>query len=182
MQGIPAIVASLLALGIAGAPARQAAAPPPPQEAGSPTRVSRSTAHLTFTASITPAVIRPGGKMSIVIDVVPKKDMHVYAPGTKYRPVSMRLHTDAPLKIHGAVFPKPTRYLFKPLKEEVLVYDTPFRLRVKAVAGDAEALRVHRRGGPDVAVKGTLDYQACDHRLCYLPASVPFEWTLRVAR
>lgn len=32
-----------------------------------------------------------------------------------------------------------------------------------------------------MTIKGTLDYQACDDRLCYLPTSVPFQWTLRVA-
>jgi hypothetical protein len=61
------------------------------------------------------------------------------------------------------------------------VYDAPFRLTVKVVAGDAEALRKRRRG-PDLTIKGSLDYQACDDRICYLPTSVPFEWTLKIAR
>jgi hypothetical protein len=32
-----------------------------------------------------------------------------------------------------------------------------------------------------MTIKGSLDYQACDDRMCYLPASVPFQWTLTVA-
>jgi DsbC/DsbD-like thiol-disulfide interchange protein len=178
MECMPAMVATLIVLGVAGVPAGQE--PPPVPAPGTPARVSRSTPHLTFTAEISPAVVKPGGRMSIAIDIVPRKNMHVYAPGTPYRPVSMRLHTDAPLRVHGAVFPKPRRYLFKPLKEEVLVYDAPFRLTVKVVAGDAQALRKQRRG-PDLTIKGSLDYQACDDRICYLPTSVPFEWTLKIA-
>ena len=30
-------------------------------------------------------------------------------------------------------------------------------------------------------IDGTLDYQACDDSVCYLPVSVPFQWTLKVA-
>ena len=119
--------------------------------------------------------------MSITFDVVPKKGMHVYAPGTHYRPVAIRLDTGSLLRVHGSIYPKPARFLFKPLKEEVLVYDAPFRLALTVVAGDADALRAQLRGRTQMTIKGTFDYQACDDSVCYLPASVPFQWTLKVA-
>jgi hypothetical protein len=159
--------------------ARQAAAPPPATSAPAGV-VSRSTAHLKFTATISPAVIVPDARMSIAVEVVPKKGMHVYAPGTKYRPVSIRLDTGSLLRVHGSTYPKPTRYLFKPLKEEVLVYDAPFRLVVAVLAGNSKTLRAELRGRPQTTIKGTFDYQACDDRVCFLPTSVPFQWTLRV--
>jgi hypothetical protein len=106
----------------------------------------------------------------------------VFAPGTHYRPVTIRLEPGSLLRVHGSTYPKPTRYVFKPLNEEVLVYDAPFRLPVAVVAGDAEALRAHLRGRTEMTVKGNFDYQACDDAVCYLPASVPFQWTLKVAR
>ena len=28
-----------------------------------------------------------------------------------------------------------------------------------------------------ITVSGTLDYQACDDKVCYNPASVPVSWT-----
>jgi hypothetical protein len=31
---------------------------------------------------------------------------------------------------------------------------------------------------PSVRIAGTLDYQACDDRICYNPASVPFSFTV----
>jgi hypothetical protein len=34
--------------------------------------------------------------------------------------------------------------------------------------------------GKQVTVKGTLEYQACDSKICFLPASVPVEWHLQI--
>ena len=33
-----------------------------------------------------------------------------------------------------------------------------------------------------LTIKGQLTYQACDETVCYLPASLPLEWRIRVAR
>ena len=107
--------------------------------------------------------------------------MHVYAPGTQYRPVVIRLQANPALRVHNPVYPKPTVYRFKPLNEDVLVYDAPFRLVVDVIAGDSVALRRQLRGRTQMTIKATLDYQACDDRMCYLPASVPFQRTLRAA-
>ena len=178
MHGTRVVVAMLVALSVAG----WAAGQPARQTRSAAARVtSRSTPHLTFTATISPVVIVPGARISIAVDVVPKKGMHVYAPGTQYRPVVIRLQGDPPLRVRNSVYPKPTVYRFKPLNEDVRVYDGPFRLVVDAIVGDATALRAHLRGRSQMTVKGTLDYQACDDRMCHLPASVPFQWTLRVA-
>jgi hypothetical protein len=162
--------------------AATASATPPPVPRADPRVVSRSTPHLTFTGTISHAAVAPGAKMSISFDVVPKKGMHVFAPGTHYRPVAIRLDTGSLLRVHGSIYPKPAHFLFKPLKEDVLVYDAPFRLAITVVAGDAEALRAQLRGQSQMTVKGAFDYQACDDSVCYSPASVPFQWTLRVTR
>jgi DsbC/DsbD-like thiol-disulfide interchange protein len=178
MHGTRGVVAMLLALSVAAWSAGQATRP---VRSAAARAISRSTPHLTFTATISPAVIVPGARISIAIDVVPKRGMHVYAPGTQYRPVAIRLQADPSLRVRNPVYPKPTVYRFEPLNEDVLVYDGPFRLVVDVIANDASALRAHLRGRNQITIKGTLDYQACDDRMCYLPASVPFQWTLRVA-
>ena len=162
--------------------ATPSSATPPPVPRADPRVVSRSTPHLTFTGTISPAAVSPDARMSINFDVVPKKGMHVYAPGTPYRSVAIRLDTGSLLRVQGSIYPKPARFLFKPLREEVLVYDAPFRLALTVVAGDAEALRAQLRGRTQMTIKGTFDYQACDDSECYRPASVPFQWTLPVAR
>src|SRR5678816_973045 len=100
----------------------------------------------------------------------PKKRVHVYAPGTKYRAVTVRLDKHAFLKMSPTVYPKPSFYVFKPLKEQVLVYSDPFKLTMTIAVG-----AVTPRKGP-LKITGTLSYQACDDRVCYLPESVPLEW------
>jgi hypothetical protein len=35
-------------------------------------------------------------------------------------------------------------------------------------------------GDETVKIHGTLKYQACDDKICYLPQTVPLEWTLKL--
>jgi DsbC/DsbD-like thiol-disulfide interchange protein len=180
MPGTRGVLATLLALCVAGGGV-SAARPPDVSARQAARTISRSTPHLKFTATISQRVIVPGSRISIAVDVVPKKGMHVYAPGTQYRPVKVSLQADPVFRVHEPVYPKPAHYLFKPLNEDVLVYDAPFRLVVDVVAADSDAVRAQLRSRTQMTIGATLDYQACDDRLCYLPASVPFQWTLRVA-
>ena len=48
--------------------------------------------------------------------------MHVYAPGNEVPAVTVTLNSHAFLKPSQTVYPKPSIYIFKPLKEQVLVY------------------------------------------------------------
>jgi hypothetical protein len=34
------------------------------------------------------------------------------------------------------------------------------------------------RGKDTLTVKGSLEYQACDDKICYNPESIPLSWTL----
>ena len=43
-------------------------------------------------------------------------------------------------------------------------------------AASQEALR----GVADIRITGTLQYQACDDKICYTPVSVPLSWTIGV--
>jgi len=138
--------------------------------------VARNTPHLSFIASLSPDVVRSGGKMSLVVNITPKKKMNVYAPGTKYRPVTVTLNRTAWLKPGKTVYPKPSIYVFKPLKEQVLVFSDNFTLTTPIAIGTVPA-RVKQ-----VKISGTLSYQACDDRVCYLPQSVPLEWVVPVRR
>lgn len=152
--------------------------------------VSRTTPHLTLTAALSEGIVAPGARVSMVVDVVPRKGMHVYAPGSGYRPVAISIATHPLLLVHDAVYPKPTLFTFKPLNEDVLVYDAPFRLVIAVTVGEAvaktavksTAQQARLRSQVRVPIKGQLDYQACDDNVCYLPASVPFEWTVKIER
>ena len=138
--------------------------------------VSRNTRHLSFTAALSPDSVRSGSRLQLVVDVAPKNKMHVYAPGTNYRAITVTLNRNPVLKPSKAVYPKPSIYVFKPLNEQVLVYSDPFKLRMNVAVGTIPPRTTHLK------ITGTMSYQACDDRVCYLPESVPLEWNLAVAR
>jgi DsbC/DsbD-like thiol-disulfide interchange protein len=146
---------------------------------GSPARVVTKTSdHLTIKAAIAPASIAAGGRIAMAIDITPKPGMHVYAPGSQYRAVTIKLPGDSPFRLEAPLeYPKPSLYTFKPLNEQVLVYDTPFKL-VARVGLDPRRAVVTPLGPSDVPLAASLDYQACDDRVCYLPESMPMRWTV----
>ena len=153
-------------------------------QASAPPRafLSRETPHLTVRGTAPSTPIEPGARFSIVFDVSPKTGMHIYAPGSQYRAVAVALQPHALVRVHDPVYPKATPYLFKPLNEEVPVYAMPFRLVVDVTPGETAAQRSELRGRGRVTITGTFEYQACDDRVCYFPASIPFEWTMRLTR
>ena len=102
--------------------------------------------------------------------------MHVYATGTRYRPVAVTLNRNACMKPWKTVYPKPSIYFFKPFAEQVLVYSQQFRLTTPIAIGTIPSRMTQ------VKISGTLSYQACDDRVCYLPQSVPLEWVEAVRR
>jgi len=149
---------------------------------GAARAISKSTRHLAFTATLAPDIVTPGTKMSLAVDVRPKKGMHVYAPGTMYRPVAIAIEPNSALQIHETIYPPPASYHFRPLNEDVLVYEKPFRLTLEITPGWTPVQREILRTQDRLTIKGQLTYQACDDKVCFLPASVPFEWGVRIAR
>ena len=144
--------------------------------------LSKATRHLAVTATLTPDIVTAGTTMSLVFDVTPKTGMHVYAPGTKYRAVAIALEPNPVLTVHEAIYPTPTAYLFEPLNENVLIYERPFRLTLDVTAGGTPAQQTALNQRSRLTIKGALTYQACDATVCYLPASVPFDWSIKIAR
>ena len=75
-------------------------------------------------------------------------------------------------------YPPSEIYVFAPLQERIPVYQKSFTLRQELVLDTRPEARAAWRGTPSLTVKGTLDYQACDDKLCFNPVSVPLSWTL----
>ncbi|MCE2513781.1 MAG: redoxin domain-containing protein [Acidobacteria bacterium] len=138
------------------------------------------TDHLTAEAWVTDDVVAPGNRFSLVVDVTPKPEMHVYAPGDhSYQVIRLRIDEPEFARAHDVAYPDSEIYHFVPLDERVEVYESPFRLvqevtipMSREIAGQAAA--------PDgtVTISGALEYQACDHEICYVPAEIPLTWTL----
>lgn len=134
--------------------------------------VSRSTPHLSLTASLSARVLTVGDTVTVRVQVTPKPRVHVYAPGTSYRPIAFAVDAPVGLRALDATYPPATPYLFAPLQERTLVYSAPFEfsvpLRIESIAGPTARL--------PGSVSGTIAYQACDDAVCYLPARVPVSW------
>ena len=143
--------------------------------------VTASTPHLSVQATLSNAETAPGSKISITFDVTPKARMHVYAPGGQYRVVTVKLDPQPLLKVHELVYPKAQTYFFEPLNERALVYSEPFQLVQDLTVGETAEQQAKLRGSR-LKLKGVLDYQACDDKFCYLPTTVPFEWSLKITR
>ena len=67
------------------------------------------------------------------------------------------------------------------IKETVPVFAGTFRIRqdvlVSSAADFSSALGAD---GKTLAITGKIEYQACDSKICFVPASVPVQWHLRV--
>lgn len=141
------------------------------------TRVS--SAQIDLTTFVTDAAVAPGNRVSIVLDVVPKKGMHVYAPGAAgYKVLGVTLDPQPFVKPLPMTYPSSEIYHFAPLNERMPVFQKPFRLTQDVLIEGTAAAQAAWREKTTVTLSGTVEYQACDDKVCYNPASVPLSWTV----
>jgi len=134
--------------------------------------LSKHAAIATAPAALTAA---PGGKLALFVDMTPNPGVHVYAPGAKdYLPVKVTLKPQSELKAGKITYPKSDMMFFAPLNETVPVYQKAFRLEQEVTLAKTV------KAGSTVAVAGTLEFQACDDKVCFVPESVPVSWTITV--
>lgn len=140
-----------------------------------PSTPSTETKHLVLTTSASDAAAAPGARVSLFVDISPKADMHVYAPEEKnLLPISLRLDAKpGAFTAHAPKFPKSERFTIESLKETQFGYSKPFRIVQEITLGARPAASV-------VEVTGTLEYQACDKTICYIPVKVPVRWRIGV--
>jgi hypothetical protein len=137
------------------------------------------TTHLKIAASVSDEQAAPGKRLSLVFAVTPKSKMHVYAPGKhSYQVITIAVDPQPWLKVQETMYPASAIYDFKPLNEKVEVYSKPFTLmRDVTVLATTDAQKFLATLS-NVTITGSIDYQACDEKLCYSPTKVPFSFTL----
>ena len=147
-----------------------------------PVRATKlSNSHLDLTTYTSDAIVALGNRFSLVLDVVPKPGMHVYAPNASgYRPVALGVAPQPFVRTLPVVFPPSEIYHFRPLDERVPVYQKPFRLMQEVIPEITPEAQEAFRGRDSLTITGTLEYQACDDKVCYNPVSMPLSWTLAV--
>jgi DsbC/DsbD-like thiol-disulfide interchange protein len=137
------------------------------------------TDHLKLVTYLNDAAVAPGGRTALMIDIEPGEGMHVYAPGAEsYRIVTLTVTAQPFVRTLPIQYPRSEIYVFEPLNERIPVYQKPFTLRQDVVLDTHAEAQAAFRGKRSLTVTGTLEYQACDDRICFNPVSVPLTWTL----
>jgi peroxiredoxin len=138
-----------------------------------------SGAHLDLTTYPSDAGIAPGNRFSLMLDVKPGPGIHVYAPGASgYRAISLSIAPLPYVRVLSMKHPASEIYFFKPLNERVPVYQKPFTLVQELILEGTQDAQAALKGRENVTLTGTLEYQACDDKQCFNPASIPLSWTL----
>jgi hypothetical protein len=146
----------------------------PPAVAGA----TIDTPHLTVVTGSSAEKVAPGGKVSLSVDITPRRGIHVYAPGKHtYQVVRLTIDPQPWLRVPATTYPPSEIYLFEPLNEKVEVYQKLFRLSQDVTVLATPEAQKQLAGQTNVAVGGKLDYQACDDKVCYAPRTVPVKWT-----
>ena len=146
--------------------------------AGTPVQATQiSTEHLDLKAYPSDASAALGTRFSLALNITPKRGMHVYAPGaTGYRVIALNVTPQPHVRTLPVRYPASEIYNFVPLNERVSVYQKPFTLLMEVVPEATAEARKALSGKSELVMTGTLDYQACDDKVCYNPVSIPLSW------
>ena len=138
-----------------------------------------STGQIEITTFPSDTAVAPGNRVSLVFDVAPHAGVHVYAPGASgYRPISVTIAPQPFIQLTPLKYPSSEIYFFKPLKERVPVYQKPFRLVQEMLLEGTPQAQAALQGKESLTIAGSVEYQACDDKVCFNPTSVPVTWTL----
>jgi hypothetical protein len=138
------------------------------------------TDHLTVTSSASDDILRGGNRLSLVLEVDLKDKMHVYAPGVQgYIPIEWTMEEVEGVTNYPASYPESEMLHLPAIDETVAVYQSRFRVARDLMVGQSKEIQhlLNERG--ELLVKGSLRYQACDDKICFLPTTIPLEWTFR---
>jgi len=138
--------------------------------------------HLQLKVEQSDRVAVPGNLVTLTAEVTLPPDVHVYAPGTKgYKAIKMMVDSVPEFEVRRSSYPA-SKVLYLPaIKEQVPVFEGTFRIRQEIKANSmADFSGALGADGEAVTVKGLIEYQACDSKICFLPASVPLEWHLQI--
>ena len=138
--------------------------------------------HLQLGLGQSDRVAVPGNLVTLTAEVRLPPDVHVYAPGTKgYKTIKLAIDSVPELEVRRANYPTAKILYLPAIKERVPVFEGTFRIRQELKVNTATDFSgAIAPDGKAVTVKGHLEYQACDSKICFLPASVPVEWQLQI--
>ena len=138
-----------------------------------------STRHLEITTSTSDLTIAAGNHFSVAVDIEPHSNIHIYAPGAKgYREISLSIEPNSEIHVLPLQYPVSEISFFTILNQRMPVFQKPFRLVQELVLESTPEAQAALREKESVTIRGTLEYQACDDKMCFFPVSVPLTWTM----
>jgi hypothetical protein len=152
---------------------------PPPDAREGTAATETWTDHLKITTSVSVPVAPPGDRVSLIAEIEPGARIHVYAPGAdNYRVVTLTVAAHQGVRLLPMKYPASEIYFFEPLNERIPVFQQPFKMIQELILETGPKAQAAFRGKQRLTLSGTLDYQACDDRICFNPVSVPLSWTI----
>jgi hypothetical protein len=145
---------------------------------GRKTEVEGKQLNAATTASS--AIVAPGQRIALTLDLEMKPGMHVYAPGvgSSYIPIEWKMADSDLAKVHPVTYPNPEILFLPAINEKVPVLKDKVRLVREVTIGPDAKVKAAVDGNGQFTLEGTLAYQACDDRMCYFPQQMPLKWTL----
>jgi hypothetical protein len=142
---------------------------------------SAETKYFHIATSASNELVHQGQHISLVVDLDLKPKMHVYAPGVQggYIPIDWKMTENAGFKTSAAEYPKPQILRLEAIKETVPVFLGQVRLLRDVVIGTDAQVKPLLGADNELTVEGSLRYQVCDDKECYLPATQPLKWVLK---
>jgi AhpC/TSA family/Disulphide bond corrector protein DsbC len=138
---------------------------------------SAEASHLSLTTAASMAVARPGERIVLSLELNLKPNMHVYAPGVVgYIPIDWKLEESPAAKVLPFQYPASQKLHLKAIGETAPVYRGRVRITREITFGPENAVRPLVTPTGELILKGSLRYQACDDRKCYVPETLPLEW------
>ncbi len=119
---------------------------------------------------------RAGSPFRLAAQVALPEGLHVQSNAprdTTLVPTTLTIEAPAGITVDEIVFPVPKDFPLAGQDEPLLVFDQHF------VVGARITLAATVPAG-DLALPARLRYQACNDQMCFAPATVEFQWTLRV--
>jgi hypothetical protein len=138
---------------------------------------------LTAMAGASNTTVAPGERVALILDVDLQPNMHVYAPGVGggYISIDWKMQDSQAAAVHPAIFPRSRKLYLKAIGETVPAYRGHFRLTRDITIPPEDQIRPALDGSGRFTVPGSLRYQACDDRVCYIPQELHLTWTFQLA-
>ncbi len=125
-------------------------------------------------------VVRGGERVRLFVTIILGPRLHVYAPGVEgYIPLQWTPEPSEAVEALPVQFPKSRMLRLKAIKETVPVFERTFELTRDVVIGQPGTVEKLLDASRQLTIRGTLRYQACDDRQCFVPEEVSLQWKLR---